>query len=223
MKIDKRHRYFIVIDTETCGGFGCPLTYDIGYCVIDGNGSIYEKRSFVIDDIFFGEADLMKSAYYAKKIPLYHEAIAKAETLREFFNNVHRQLAQDIEDYSVIGIIAHNANFDVRALNSTKNWLFGDNNFFDFGVAVLDSLRMAKAVFGEMPTYEKFCRKNCLLTRTGRMSYTAENIYRYIIKDTDFDEAHMAVSDAEIETQIFVKCRKRKGTEWCFSGKNIVA
>ena len=46
------------------------LFYDLGFQVIDSHGRTYgEKYSFVNSDIFYHEAELMKSAYYAKKIP----------------------------------------------------------------------------------------------------------------------------------------------------------
>ena len=42
---------FIVLDTETTNDIDCPLTYDLGFAVIDKNGKVYEKHSFVTDDI----------------------------------------------------------------------------------------------------------------------------------------------------------------------------
>ena len=74
---DKRKKYYIMLDTETC-----PLdkdfegvtpfnmfVYDLGFAVVDKRGNVYESYSFVVKDIFFAEAELMKSAYYANKIP----------------------------------------------------------------------------------------------------------------------------------------------------------
>ena len=37
---------FIVLDTETTNDIDCPLTYDLGFAVIDKNGKVYGKISF---------------------------------------------------------------------------------------------------------------------------------------------------------------------------------
>ena len=60
-KIDKRHRYGIILDTETANTITvedgktdmmCVLPYDFGFAVIDTKGNIYEKHSYVNSDIF---------------------------------------------------------------------------------------------------------------------------------------------------------------------------
>ena len=75
--IDKRKHNIIVLDTETC-----PLdkdfdgvspfnmfVYDIGWAVVDKKGTVYETKSYINRDIFMDEKALMKSAYYANKVP----------------------------------------------------------------------------------------------------------------------------------------------------------
>ena len=65
----------IVLDTETTNSLDDPFTYDIGWAVTDRKGNIYETKSFVIYEIFVGMRDVMRSAYYAEKIPRYWEDI----------------------------------------------------------------------------------------------------------------------------------------------------
>ena len=60
----------MVVDVETAGQFGNSLVYDIGYAIADKQGNIYETRSFIIKEIFYN-VELMSSAYYARKIPMY--------------------------------------------------------------------------------------------------------------------------------------------------------
>lgn len=58
--------------------------------------------------------------------------------------------------------------------------------------------------------YKDFCLQNQLLSPSGMyFSTSAENTFRYLIKDSDFIESHTALSDAEIETQILIKILKR--------------
>ena len=83
-KIDRRKKYIIVVDTETCNGIvtetgqldlSCSIVYDFGLAVIDKKGNVYETHSFVIRESFFGMHDVMKTAYYAEKIPQYRQDI----------------------------------------------------------------------------------------------------------------------------------------------------
>ena len=93
MKIDKRKNYYVVLDTETC-----PIdkdlqgvdprnmwVYDIGWAIIDKRGNVYKTRSFLNTDIFLEEAELMKSAYYADKIPKYKREAKETCLLRNIF------------------------------------------------------------------------------------------------------------------------------------------
>ena len=74
-KIDYRHHYILVVDTETANTFSdgkkldysSGLVYDCGFAVVDTKGNVYETFSFVNSDIF-GIDVLMQSAYYANKI-----------------------------------------------------------------------------------------------------------------------------------------------------------
>ena len=60
---------FIVLDTETTNDIECPLVYDVGFAVIDKNGFVYEKHSFVVADVFL-DKELMESAFFSEKIPM---------------------------------------------------------------------------------------------------------------------------------------------------------
>ena len=84
-KIDKRKKYFMVLDTETCpidrNVEGVTpenmLVYDIGYCIVDKKGSVYKTGSYIVSEIFFGEDyEKMQSSYCANKIPNYFQEIA---------------------------------------------------------------------------------------------------------------------------------------------------
>ena len=56
----------IVIDTETTNSIDDPICYDVGFAVIDKNGFVFEKHSFVVAEVFLDE-DLMRSAYFIEK------------------------------------------------------------------------------------------------------------------------------------------------------------
>ena len=67
-------------------------------------------------------------------------------------------------------------------------------------------MKMARSVMHKMPTYRKFCEANGYITKSGQLSATAENLYRFIIKDTTFEESHTGLEDVEIEIQIMLYC-----------------
>ena len=53
--MDKRRKYFLVVDVETANSTEQALTYDIGFAVCDKQGRVYESRSYAVSDIFFDE------------------------------------------------------------------------------------------------------------------------------------------------------------------------
>ena len=72
-----------------------------------------------------------------------------------------------------------------------------------------DTLKMARSVLGDMPTYKRFCENNGYLTKANQYRYTAEIIYRYLIFDNDFIEEHTGLSDCLIEKEILAYCFKQ--------------
>lgn len=216
--MDKRIKYRLVIDTETCPIDNTinevlpsnMLTYDCGWAIVDKRGKVYKTRSFINADIFLGEKDKMTSAYYADKIPKYWEQIHKGERVLTSFNKIHYTLLEDIAEYNVTEIYAHNMRFDYGTLKATTEWLNAPfKYFFPYGMEICDTLKMARDVLGAMPTYKKFCEKNDFCTKNGKPRFTAEIIYRFITKDVDFVESHTGLEDVLIEKEILAYCFKQ--------------
>ena len=218
-KIDKRISYKIVLDTETC-----PVdkdfdgvspnnmwVYDLGYAVVDKRGNVYETFSFVNADIFLNEKELMKSAYYADKIPMYWEDIKAGKRILTSFYNIRKQLLESIEKYNVTEIYAHNMRFDYGTLNTTQRWLSKSKYryFFPYGSEICDTLKMARDVIGKMPTYKKWCEVNNYLCKNGSPRFTAEILYRFISGQEEFDEEHTGLSDVLIEKEILAYCYRQ--------------
>ena len=217
--MDKRISYRLVIDTETC-----PLdrtletvlpsnmfVYDVGWAVVDKRGNVYDTKSFVNADIFLVEKELMKSAYYADKLPKYWKEIKSGERVLTSFYNIRKALLETIVEYGITEIYAHNMRFDYGTLQNTQRWLTKSKYryFFPKDVIICDTLKMARDVILKMPTYKKFCEENRLLTKNGRLSASAENLYRFITKDTTFVESHTGLEDVLIEKEILAYCFKQ--------------
>lgn len=219
--MDRRKNYYIVLDTETCNGIAtdkgldlsCSLVYDIGWQVVDRQGNVYEKRSFIVDEIFNGEQDLMTSAYYAVKIPMYKKDLAEGKRTLSSFYNIKCALLADCQTYNIKAIVAHNAPFDYNATNNTQRWLTKSKYryFLPYGIPIFDTMKMALDTIAQEKGYINFCQREGFMTKhkNPRPRVTAEIVYRYITGDYDFKESHTGLEDVEIESVIFSECMKK--------------
>ena len=210
MKLDKRKNYYLILDTETCPKMPLDevkpfnmLVYDIGWQVADIKGNVYVKRSFIVDEIFYGEREKMKSAYYYNKIAQYEEDIKNGSRIVAPFKAIQKYLEADIETLGVCCISVHFARCDDWSLNSTKWWLANDrSDCYPLDVKLYDTLSMARDTICQYKTY------NYYTPNGDRKSATAENLYKYITHNTEFIESHTALEDVEIETEILIRCLK---------------
>ncbi len=225
--IDHRKHYVLVVDTETANtlvtedgkmDMSNVLVYDCGWAVVDTKGTIYETASYVNRDIFCDERDLMRTAYYNWKIPRYVEELRAGQRIMASTYEIRQAMLADMAEYHISEVVAHNARFDLNALNAIQRWTTKSKfrYWFPYGTEVWDTMKMARDVIHKMPTYRHFCEENGLLTKNGRLSTTAENLYRFIVKDTDFTESHTGLEDVQIEREILFYCfrqhkKMRKG------------
>ncbi|MBR5597907.1 MAG: hypothetical protein IKW30_10925 [Lachnospiraceae bacterium] len=222
VKIDKRRKYMLVLDTETCNSIDEPLVYDLGMAVVDKNGTIYETESLIIKEIFYGESELMKSSYYAKKLPQYFEDIKNGSRVVVPFYMARQKMIALMEKYGIDTVCAYNARFDFNALNTTQRWLTKSKYrfFFPYGTEIWDILKMATDTICRQKMYSIFCKENDYLTGHPfpQNKRTAEVVYRYLYNDTDFIESHTALEDVSIENEIMSHCfrqhKKMRKSVW---------
>lgn len=223
MNIDKRRHYVLVVDTETAntietekGGLDMSntLVYDCGWAVVDTKGNIYLTRSFVNRDIFVYERELMQSAYYGWKIPRYVQDLRSGKRQMANTYEIRKAMMEDLETFGITEVCAHNARFDVNALNNTLRYVKHSKvrYWFPTNIVFWDSLKMARSVMGKMPTYKKFCERNGYVTKNGQLRFTAEICYRFILNDNTFKESHTGLEDVMIESQIMAYCCKQHKT-----------
>lgn len=207
--MDRRKNYYLTLDTETCGSLGSPLVYDIGFTIHDKKGNIYESRSYVIREIFYGEWKKMRTAYYAEKIPAYKEGIKTGKWIVKSFWEIRKEIFSLMKEYNVKAIVAYNAGFDTRALNSTLNYLskFDEKQtFFNEKTVIWCSWGMSCQTIFKQKTFFKLANREAWVSDAGNVKTSAEIAHRYINRDFSFEEAHTALEDALIETKIFAKC-----------------
>ena len=125
-KIDRRKKYYLILDCETATlpyasnfeeaqkkniAIAKPLIYDLGWQVIDRNGNIYKKKSFIISEIF-SVPQVFNTAYYAHKRPIYLERLKKGETILTDWNTAITELIEDMQYVESVG--AYNSMFDFK-------------------------------------------------------------------------------------------------------------
>ena len=198
---------FIVLDTETTNSLDDPIVYDVGFAVVDGNGKIFEKHSYVVADVFL-DCDLMSYAYFAEKIPQYWEDIKSGRRKLRRFSTIYFILRDVCEQYGVKKIFAHNARFDYLSLTTTQRYLTGSKYrfFLPWGVEVCDTLKMSREVLKNNADYRSFCEKNGFVFGNNQLRFTAEVIYRFLTGDVDFEESHTGLEDVLIEKEILHYC-----------------
>ena len=217
-KIDKRRHYILVVDTETANtivredgsmDMSDVLVYDCGWAVVDKHGTVYETASYVNKDIFVYERELMQSAYYANKIPLYVEDLRAGRRIMASTYEIRQAMLAVLEKYGITHVSAHNARFDSNGLNRTQSYTTASRfrYWFPYGSIIWwDTMKMAQDVICVMPTYIRFCQKHGYVLKNGKPRKTAEILYQFISGDTSFKESHTGLEDVMIEKEILAYC-----------------
>lgn len=208
MKVDKRKKYIMVLDTETTNNnmeskFNDGLVYDIGFTIADKKGNIYAKRSYAVKEIF-DWTELMDTAYYKNKLPKYYEKLTKGEMKKETIWNIRKAIKTAMEYFNITEVWAFNANFDLTTLNNTVRYLSGSGcrYFFKYGTQICDIWHVACQTLGLQKTFQWENVRN----EKGNLITNAERMFGYIIQDETFEEEHTGLADAEIETKILARC-----------------
>ena len=198
----------LVIDTETCNSVEEPLPYDIGYAICDRQGNVYLKRSFVVAEIFLDMKDVMQSAYYANKIPMYWKDIKSGKREIRTFRTIRNIVHEDMKAYNVKKVGAYNMGFDRKALNNLTRYVTKSfyRWFFPFGTEYFCIWHMACQTILNTKSYIDFAEKNGLVSEKDNILTSAESTYKFLTKEVNFIESHTGLEDVEIETEIMAKC-----------------
>lgn len=208
-----RRKYFIAIDTETCGDLEAPFVYDAGIKVYDFSFSSYEEHSFVVYDTYVGMKDLMQTAYYANKLPQYEIDLRNGKRKMVRFFTLRRLVWNLMKKYNTKIVVAYNTKFDRNALNNTLRVLTNGERkyFFPYGTEFLDVWTMACSTVCQTRGFRKAAYDNEWYSPKGNVRTSAEVVYAYVAKHPDFIECHTALEDVNIEVEIMRYCwRKAK-------------
>jgi hypothetical protein len=212
-KIDKRKKYYLMLDVEGAGSPTDAYVYDLGCAVIDRLGNVYDVLDLVIYDIYVGEKEKMANAYYADKLPQYEKELKEKVRKMVKFSTAQYMVKELMEKYNINVMIAHNARYDRDALNNTLRYLTDGEKkyFFPYGTEIWDTQKMANDTICKQKTYIRWCEKNGYVTKhtPPRPQAKAEVLYKYISFNNEFEEKHTGLEDVMIEKEIFAKCMRQ--------------
>lgn len=257
-KIDKRKKYYLILDCETATlpyasnfdgkakkniAIAKPLIYDLGWQIIDRQGKIYSRKNFLITEIF-SVPQIFNTAYYASKHPLYIEKLKANEIVLTDWMTATNELEKDLSKCVAVG--AYNSMFDFKkAIPFTELYikmLYSENfsEWENFQNGIIDDIakgnkrenpktfepdyfRFRKKVYNLFDIwglscehiinnndYKNLCLEENWKTDSGKYFKTsAETTYRFFKNISDFEEAHTAIDDSIIESEIFTEILKR--------------
>lgn len=136
MKLDKRRKYYMILDCETATlpfvneypenvrkniAIAKPLIYDLGYQIIDRQGRVYKKVNHLITEIF-SVPSVFNTAYYKEKRPIYLNLLSEGKINLTDWNTAINELLEDLEHVESVG--AYNSMFDFKkAIPFTEKYI----------------------------------------------------------------------------------------------------
>lgn len=221
-----------------------PLVYDIGWTLMYRNGTIFDKKHFLVAETFSVPA-VFNTAYYKEKRPIYLDMMKRGEITVLPWETIMEDFVADLSIADYVG--AFNSMFDFKkAIPFTELYIsklyspdyyewekmqYGlcekiaenvkpkknsdfDPEHFTFRnnhYEMFDIWGMACETLINKVKFKQECLENRMLTNSGDFFKTsAEATYRYLVDKYDFDEAHTALEDAEIESFILSKILAKK-------------
>lgn len=98
-----------------------PLVYDIGWVISDRQGTILDKKNFLVQETFF-VPQVFNTAYYKEKRPLYMNLYKEGRIKADTWDNIIEKLLADLRKCSVA--TAYNATFDFKkAIPFTERYI----------------------------------------------------------------------------------------------------
>lgn len=208
----------LVFDTETVS-LDKPFCYNVGYTIYDTDrDAVLLKRDFVVEQVWHNRP-LFESAYYADKRPIYVQGMRAHKIVMDKYGYIQRQIIRDIREHNIEGAYAFNSGFDDRVFDFNAEY-YHCNNALD-NVPVFD-IRGYAIKYLMDDKYREFCDKNAevtngtdrkFVTESDGYKTTAESFYCFLQNDTEFNEAHTALADSEIELEVLKACIAR-GATW---------
>lgn len=134
-----KKKYYLVLDSETATcefadeiakgnperkkriAIAKPLIYNLGWVICDRHGEIYDRKEYLISEIF-SVPSIYNTAYYKDKRPIYLEKLKRKEIILTDWNTAIEALIEDLKVVDAVGCF--NSMFDmVKAIPYTELYI----------------------------------------------------------------------------------------------------
>lgn len=190
----------LIFDTEALN-LNNRIIYNVGYCIIDGNGKTLLEKNFVVKQVYDNKM-VMSTAYYNNKTPLYTRKMKGRKTKKVYWGDVCRIMKKDIKDFNISKVYAYNSNYDVGAFDTTQKLFKNKINPLN-DVEVIDIMDYLDILINSVD-YSNYCKTNNFITERGGLKKSAEVVYGYITNNPNYVEEHTALEDSKIEKDILI-------------------
>ena len=202
-------KVFAILDIETITN--ARLAFDIAWILYDSKGNELERYNALVSEIAdmpYGIALISHDEFMKNKSAFYRDMITFNSVPIKSFADIAHDFAMISKRYNAHTVMcAYNAKFDYSVLNANANMYYG-HDFFNDDVEVVDIMTMALATICDTNKFVRWCNINGFVTEKGNIKTSAESVYAYLINNNEFEEAHHALLDCEIEGIIYFKARK---------------
>ena len=202
-------KVFAILDIETITD--ARLAFDIAWILKDSKGNTLESHNFLVREVMdtpFASILIRRDSFMKNKAQFYMDGIASDNfeilslaSISDIFN------ASAARYNAKVVMCAYNAKFDYSVLNDNMNAYYG-MDFFGSNVEVVDIMTMALATICDTNKFVRWCQLTDHVTAKGNVQTNAETVYAYLTRNADYVEAHHALQDCEIESEIYFKARK---------------
>ena len=190
-----------------------------GIVIGDNYGNTLFERDFIISDIYNTPLrNVLNSYYIAKLQPIENDPTTEfVANFKEFYDGL-RQMWLSLSVFWDLEFWSFNADFDCKAFLLNAEY-FMNENFRDkeFEQWLLDNWfciqNLAVHTILATDDFKMFVLKNMLMTDSANYPTNAEDTYRYIINNPEFEEDHTGLSDSRIEYEILLECKTHATSE----------
>jgi hypothetical protein len=191
----------LLVDTEFIT-LNKPFVYDLSYLIARKVGDKYttlKSVGNVVKQVYQNKM-MFETAYYAEKRKLYTSALRGKTYKQNYFGNILRQLAKDINEYKVESVFGYNVNADIRSIGFTSDYLKLNNPLLN--TKVIDLMPIVVNTICDTDDYKTFAKENNLITEKGYYKMSVESVMKYLTKNVEFVEKHLGKSDNENEIDL---------------------
>ena len=114
-------KFYMVLDTETVADARVP--YDVAWIIVDRNGKVYERFNGLVSEILHNETLrylIRKDSFAKRKAAFYLDE--NHAPIMDFWDILY-QYQIHADKYNPV-VVAYNAAFDVKVLNTYSNIIF---------------------------------------------------------------------------------------------------